>query len=226
MERIPRESLRERVRDAVRERIVEGELEPGAALREATLSAELGVSRTPVREALWQLEREGMVKSAPERGFSVAPLTVEEAESLFPIVGALHGLALREMFARGEGVSANRVMALRVMNAQIREWSSKKVDAAKAFAQDVKWHGLLLAGCGNARLMELIGTHREASRRYDLAYFREAGDGLVSADEHDGILDALERGDVEGASRLLEAHWVSGVGPLRAWLVGKEGEGG
>jgi len=226
MEPIRRESLRERVRDAVRSRIVEGELEPGAALREATLSAELGVSRTPVREALWQLEREGMVRSAPERGFSVAPLTVEEAESLFPIVGALHGLAVRESFEKGDGVSANRVAVLRAMNVEIRERSSERGGAAKAFALDVKWHGLLLAGCGNARLMELIATHREASRRYDLAYFREAGDGLVSADEHDGVLDALERGDWRSASRLLEEHWVSGVAPLRGWLEKKEGEEG
>ena len=93
---IKRESLRDQVRESLRRQIVEGALAPGEALKELELSESLGVSRTPLREALIQLEQDGMVRAGKSRGFSVAPLTVDEVEELFPIVGSLHGLALRE----------------------------------------------------------------------------------------------------------------------------------
>lgn len=214
MAEIKRESLRDQVRKSLRDQIVQGELAPGKPLPEADLSAALGVSRTPLREALLQLEREGMVRAAPPRGFSVAPLTVEEVEELFPIVGALHALALRQAGAPPKP----QLELLSAINTTI----AMEGDAEGVFNQDLKWHGVLLGRCTNTRLMELIGSLHDATRRYDLAYFREAGDALVSAAQHGAILDVLTRGDVATAASLLDAHWRSGMAPLKKWLQNKE----
>ncbi len=211
---LKRESLRDQVRESLRDQIVTGELAPGEPLTEAELSTSLGVSRTPLREALLQLEREGMVRAAPPRGFAVAPLTSSEVEELFPIVGALHALALR---LTGE-VPAAQLDLLRAVNMTI----AMNANAETVFNQDLKWHRLLLVRCPNARLLELIGTLHDATRRYDLAYFREAGDALVSAAQHDAIVELLARGDVNAAAQMLDAHWRSGMAPLKAWLDKKE----
>ena len=216
MGRIQRENLRDKVRDEVRDRIVHGGLAPGSALREPVLSESLGVSRTPLREALLQLEREGMVRSTPARGFRVSPLTVEEVDEIFPVVGALQGLALRQGGAPADG----ELCRLREINDIIATGSA--AGAEVVFAQDIEWHRRLLAPCTNGRLQALIATMHDATKRYDLAYFREAGDARVSASEHAAILDALEGGDTEHAARLLEAHWALSADPLREWLTSKE----
>ncbi len=214
MQPIKRDSLRDQVRESLREKIVEGHLSPGEPLPESDLSAALGVSRTPLREALLQLEREGMVRSAPARGFSVAPLTAAEVDELFPIVGALHALALRQAGTP----TAELLELLRGVNMTIGQPGPPE----GVFNQDLKWHGLLIARCPNRRLIALIDSLHDATRRYDLAYFREAGDALVSATEHEAILETLARGDVNGAALLLDAHWRSGMAPLKTWLSTKE----
>jgi len=198
----------------LRDQIVTGELAPGEPLTEAELSSSLGVSRTPLREALLQLEREGMVRAAPPRGFAVAPLTLDEVEELFPIVGSLHALALRQT----GGVPEAQLDLLRAVNMTIAMDSN----AVTVFNQDLKWHRLLLARCPNARLLTLIDSLHDATRRYDLAYFREAGDAFVSAVQHDAILELLARGDVNAAAQMLDAHWCSGMAPLKKWLKAKE----
>src|SRR5579884_872618 len=88
-------SLRERVYATLRDAIVSGELAPGARLRDQELAGSLGVSRTPVREALQRLEDEGLVETSPRASTRVAPLDARAARDAFPVVAALHALATR-----------------------------------------------------------------------------------------------------------------------------------
>ncbi len=160
--------LRPQIRDTLREWIVIGQLAPGAPLRESTISLELGVSRTPVREALAQLEQEGLVRSTQGCGFSVAPLTVKEMKEVFPIVGSLQATALRY----GGMLSKERIRGLRAMN----EIIGSNGDPRMIVVEDIHWHGLLLSGCTNRRLLHMLDEIEAIVHRYDLAYFAEGGD--------------------------------------------------
>lgn len=91
---IERSSLRTQVGDVVRKWITEGKLRPGIRIQEPKMAAQLGVSRTPLREALFQLERDGLVRSDPGKGFRVVPISVAMIREAYPILGALERLAL------------------------------------------------------------------------------------------------------------------------------------
>ena len=95
MAAIERISLRRQVLEEVRQLILEGRLASGSRIREGELAAEIGVSRTPVREALNSLEREGQVFSDPGKGFTVSELSANEAQELYPLRALLEPLALR-----------------------------------------------------------------------------------------------------------------------------------
>src|SRR5919205_3948281 len=95
LEKIDRIPLRERVYDLVQRAIVSGELHPGQRVRDLDLAAQLGVSRTPVREALQRLEDEGLVETLPGALTRIVPLDAQAAREAFPVVAVLHALATR-----------------------------------------------------------------------------------------------------------------------------------
>ncbi len=156
------------------------------------MSAELGVSRTPVREALLQLEREGIVRSVPAKGFVVAPLSVEEVDDIFPMVSACTGWQLGERVRP----TAAQVQLLRAVNMNIRMGA----DPAGVFVQDLNWHKLLLARCPNKRLLDLIDVMYDATRVRPCV-FREAGDARVSAKGLGGFWIFLVVGMLMGRRR-------------------------
>src|SRR5579862_5739945 len=106
-------SLRERVYEALRQALICGELAPGARLRDAELAARLGVSRTPIREALQRLEDEGLVETSPRASTRVTPLDARAVREAFPVVATLHALATRHAVPR---VTAADLAAMRAAN--------------------------------------------------------------------------------------------------------------
>ena len=208
---LERRPLRDALLTALRERILLGRLEPGAAISEPALAREFGVSRSPLREALFALEGRGLVESAVGRGFAVRPLEARDAEDAYTILATLDGLALRLAGAP----APDDLEALTRINDRIQRSPRR---ARRLFDLDRDWHGLLVARCPNRQLLGMIDDLLTAVRRYDLAYWREAGDILISHAEHDAIVRALGDGDLERAERLLVAHWLRGIEPVVQWL--------
>jgi len=213
---IRRQSLRDQVREALRERIVSGELAPEEVVREAAVSEAMGVSRTPLREAMIQLEREGLVRSAPSKGFSVAPLTAVEAREFFEMAGGIHALALLE----GGSVGAERLAMLRASNEEL----GREGDAAAAVRRDSAWHRALAAGCSNGKITSMVEWLGGVLLRYDLAWARAAPEAARRARGdsagHLAILEALEADDVQGAAGELAKHWRRAKGGGAGWLGG------
>lgn len=214
---IQRSRLRDQLGDELRERIVDGRLGAGQTIREPPLAAELGVSRTPLREALLELEREGLLTSDVGRGFSVAPLTATDVLQMYPILAELHGLALH----LGGAPDKRALRELREINRSIEASVGKP---RRLFDLDRRFHDRLLAACDNAELLALIDTYNTRSRRYDMAYWREYGDATVSVAEHDSILDALGERSPARARKRLVSHWMSCIPRLEAWLNDETGE--
>lgn len=200
---IERRPLREQVRRVVLRRILQGELSGGASMNEAQLAEDLGVSRTPVREALMQLEQEGFLLSDPGRGFFVAPLTVQEVRDVFPLVGVLEGTALRW----AGPPPAEAVARLEAINAELAKVDK---DPENALSLNGQWHRLLIAHCDNQRLRDMIEQLRRQAYRYEYNYFLPgmARTG-TSVGLHRAITDPLRRGDVEAACAAIDQHWLT-----------------
>ncbi|HEX5571243.1 MAG TPA: GntR family transcriptional regulator, partial [Ktedonobacterales bacterium] len=148
-------SLRERVYRALRDALVAGELAPGERLRDQELAARLGVSRTPVREALQRLEDEGLVETAPRALTRVAPLDAVAARESFPVVAALHALGARHGVAR---LSAADIAEMRAANEELAG-AIAALDPAtvrRAIAADDRFHGVLLRAAGNGEITRAL----------------------------------------------------------------------
>jgi DNA-binding GntR family transcriptional regulator len=210
---ITRVPLREQVHRAVVGRILREELPPGARISDSAMAVELGVSRTPVREALLRLEREGFLEVDVGRGFFVKPLSPTEMREMYPILWTLEVLALRTL----PPLSRATLAELDRINAEMAHVGD---DPERRIELDVAWHRALLEGCGNQRLLEMIASVKAVVRRYEYAYMQNAGFIPVSTRTHDEIARAMERGDVEAAAPLLESNWRFGMEEMLEWLEG------
>ena len=191
--------------------ILRGTLPPGGDVNEAELAAQLGVSRTPLREALLGLESEGFLQSAVGRGFSVVPLTERDVEEIYPVLWTLEGLALQS----APLPSPTRVKELSELNAEL-EGLTKSPE--KALALDRKWHALLLSGCRNRLLLDAIRSLKELAERYELAYMRHSGFVPFSAKQHRAVLRALRKKDVGSAVAHLADNWRVSQQFLVPWI--------
>lgn len=192
--------LREDIRQTILDRILSGELPPGSRITESRLASELGVSRTPLREALFSLESEGFVRSDLARGFSVAPLSVREVRESYAILQTLEALALRSI---GQ-LAVTTAPELRRIN---EELAAAAGDSARGQLLDHQWHDALLADCPNKRLLDLIARLKETVSRYERLYMRDATLVAGSVAQHLRVIDALENGDLDQAVHELEENW-------------------
>ena len=205
-----RPNLSEELATELRERIVDGRLPAGERLNEVHLAASLGVSRTPLREALGRLTAEGALTTSPRLGFFVRPLTAEEFRQIYPIRALLDPEALRLA-----GIpSRDRIASLEKRNAALR----RAQDADGVISRDDAWHLELLTGCPNRVLVGLIEQFMRRTRRYEIAYMRERRHVGVATDEHGKILSALRARNLERACDALRRNMQSGVEPILAWL--------
>jgi len=202
---ITRGSLRDEILSRLRSLLVEGDLPPGTRINESTLSRELGVSRTPLREALLLLSTEGLIVCEPARGFLAAPLRVDQARDAWPILAALEVLALRS----SKGVALHRLEHLRSLHAEYE--TAPTLEAARTI--DERWHRVLTSGCSNEALLAQIERGRAIERRYWLATAGVAGRWPQPSwvFQHAAVMEAVDAGDTDAACAALERHWGSSM---------------
>lgn len=206
---VPRRA-RDDVLNLMRRMIAKGELKAGARLEEVELSRRIGVSRTPIREALIALEVEGWVRSVPNKGVSVRPADEQMVCEIYPILGALEAAAMRLV---GPALEA-AIGDLRQLNGQL----ATETRRVRQYQLDAAFHRRLVRDCGNARLLALIETHWAQAGRYDGAATRGTANRDGSCREHEAVIEALAAGDLDAASALLWRHWEHGVEVVRTWL--------
>ncbi|OJX80307.1 MULTISPECIES: GntR family transcriptional regulator [unclassified Leifsonia] len=207
---IERKNLRSQVREELIARMRAGDVRPGESINEVQLAAELGVSRTPLREALIALESEGQIESENGKGFRFVPLSAREFEELCPIIVTLEGLALdlspldelAALGARLGGLAA--------------DFSDDVAQHAVVNRKDDEWHNLMLSACTNRKLLEQIAQVRSAIHRYESLLV--GGEVLVerSAAEHAIIAQHLVERDVPAAKAALAENWTNGMRRLLA----------
>jgi DNA-binding GntR family transcriptional regulator len=198
-----RPPLRDDAREQLLQRIVSGELEPGGRINESQLSLELGLSRTPLREALMTLEREGFVRSEVNRGFIVAAPSSHEAREIYPILWTLEGLALRET-----GLLAGTILPeLERIN---QEFAAVNLEPVQWIKLDTEFHSTLISRCPNARLLELVRSYRQLLQRYEHIQLGDASLIPHSVAQHAIIIQSLRLHDLNTAIAALEQNWRFG----------------
>lgn len=211
LQTLQRPILRESVYQQLRDWIVQGVLEPAEQLRDQELAERLGVSRTPVREALRRLEDEGLVETAKNRWTRVKPINLDEAEQIYPIRAVLDSLALKLAFPHLTKASLN---TMREANLRL-EAALKSADIPAAVEADSAFHDHYVRPCGNLELVEIIRGLRLKHHRLELTYFGSPQLGLVSVREHAGIIDAVVAGHLRQAERRLYRHFHNALSRMK-----------
>jgi DNA-binding GntR family transcriptional regulator len=203
---IARVSLREQVADALRAALVAGELQPGRVYSVPVLAARFEVSATPVREALLDLAKEGLVCAVPNKGYRVVELSASELDEVMQLRLLLEVPAVR---AAAERITTAQIEALRPLAREIAD-AHAAGDLLRHLEADRRFHLEVLAVAGNARLVALVDQLRALSRLYGL---RDPGrDVGASMHEHSELLDLLAEGHAEEAADLMARH----IGHTRA----------
>lgn len=194
--------LREIVFEAIREAIINRTLKPGERLMEIQLAEEMGVSRTPVREAIRKLELEGFLVMIPRKGAYVAGLSMKDIADVFEIRAALEGLAAG---LAAERITEEELEELERLLVKIGECILSN-DLNAVIEQDTEFHDVLFKATRNERLVQIVSNLREQIQRYRTASLSSPGRMKLALEEHKQIVEALSERDVEKAQRLAREH--------------------
>lgn len=208
-------SLRESVTESLRAAIIAGTLKEGTLYSAPALAAAFGVSATPVREAMMDLAREGLVETLKNKGFRITTMSDRELDELTeirlllepPVVGDVAGAI------PPSGIQVLRSMADRIVEA------AREGDLAEYLAADREFHAELLRYAGNSQLVELATSLRTRTRLYGLKTLSESNRLAGSAQEHHELLDLIETGNGPAAKELMRRHISHARG---LWATGEQ----
>ncbi len=194
--------LRDVVFHTLRKAILKGELNPGERLMEIQLAQRLGVSRTPVREAIRKLELEGLVRMMPRRGAVVAEITVQDLEDVLEVRAALEELAVRKACEHMEEEQLRNLK--RAANEFKRTLEGS--DLLACVEADMAFHEIIYDAAQNQRLQQMLQHLREQMYRYRLEYLKDKRMHRLLVEEHDTIRRALKKRDAAKAGSAMRIH--------------------
>ncbi|HJA65969.1 GntR family transcriptional regulator [Lachnoclostridium sp. An169] len=194
--------LRDVVFNTLRRAILRGELKPGERLMEIQLANKLGVSRTPIREAIRKLELEGLVLMIPRKGAEVAEITEKNLRDVLEVRCALEELAVQLACER---IDEEGVKELRDAGLHFKEVLDSD-DITQIAQADEAFHDVIFTATGNSRLIQLLNNLREQMYRYRIEYLKKKECYPILIAEHKEILDAIAGRDKERATRVTSQH--------------------
>ncbi len=194
--------LRDVVFQTIRKSILTGELKPGERLMELHLADKLGVSRTPIREAIRMLELEGLVTMIPRRGAEVAQITEKNLREVLEVRSALDALAVELACER---ITQEELDSLKRACDHFAE-ETRQGDANRVARADVALHDIILAASRNDRLVQMIGNVSQQMYRYRLEYVKDEKHYEQLITEHRKIYEAIRDRDKEGGARAIRLH--------------------
>lgn len=207
--------LRDVVFNTLREAILKGELKSGERLMEIQLANKLGVSRTPIREAIHMLEQEGLVVTVPRKGAEVAKMTLKDMEDVLEIREALDELASQVACQR---ISTEQLERLREKK-QAFENSLKSGDVKLIAEADVGFHDVIYEATGNPKLVNLLSNLREQIYRYRVEYLKDSENYPVLIEEHEEIYRSLEERNEEAAILAIREHVMNQATAVKEVIV-------
>jgi DNA-binding GntR family transcriptional regulator len=208
--------------EVIREAIIDGRLGPGARLKEEELARELGMSRTPVREALLLLQSEGLVESIPRRGATVRSYAVDDLDDMYQLRAVLEGYAARRAATR---ISADVVALLEESCARFDRLRASD-DPRDLVKENLFFHNVILDAAGSGRLVPLVRKVIELPLVYRSFYWYSPEQKLISEHYHKQLTRALGAGDAKRAEMIMTEHVLEARDFLLAELAADEEERG
>ena len=194
--------LRDVVFNTLRQAILKGELEPGERLMEIQLADRLGVSRTPIREAIRKLELEGLVLMIPRKGAEVAKISEKNLRDVLEVRRSLEELATELACQR---MSPEDLQELEAAQDEFRQ-AIQEAAFMKVTESDEHYHDVIYQGTGNTRLVQILNNLQEQMYRYRLEYIKDTAKHQILLVEHDHILRALKECRVTEAKAAMREH--------------------
>ena len=194
--------LRDVVFKTLRQGILTGELKPGERLMEIHLANKLGVSRTPIREAIRKLELEGLVTMIPRRGAEVAQITEKSMKDVLEVRKVLDNLSVELACER---ITEEEKEMLKNACVDFEE-AVKTGDFAKIAKTDVAFHDIIVTATRNIRLSQMVNNLAEQMYRYRFEYIKDSSQHARLVQEHEEICQGILAGDKKKALEAIEAH--------------------
>jgi len=194
--------LRDVIFSALREAIITGELKPGERLMEVNLAAKMGVSRTPVREAIRKLELEGLIINAPRKGAYVANLSVKNIMDVLEVRSSLDGLATELAAVR---ITEDELKELRQVQVQFVS-NAEKENLQGLIKKDIEFHDIIYGASRNDKLIQIANNLREQILRFRIIYLKDYGSPKDIVKEHDEIIAAIASRNVEKSQEAARLH--------------------
>ena len=207
---IDRTPLCAQVRMEILEKMRTGQVQPGDPINEIQLAKELGVSRTPLREALIKLESMGQIASIPGKGFHYRKFSAKEFREITPIIVELEGLAL-DLSPKDELIKLSKELIR-----QAKAFKQEDAEYQLITSKDDMWHELMISACPNAVLVDLITRVRQTLHQYESLLVTEKVVVHRVAAEHQKIAEALSKGDLTAAKKALRENWFNSVDRILA----------
>lgn len=201
--KIKRTFARQEAYIKLRNWILDGTLAPGEKLSDKELATQLGVSRTPIREALLRLEDEGLVKTKPNSSTLVSSIDFHNAFHLYSIVWTLELLALSQAFG---AITEAHIQKMVDANERFLQ-SMKTRDRNSALDADYDFHSVFVHLSENTEIEKIISDLKAKLKRLDLFYFDKLKNAVLSYDEHKQLIDALQQKDLSLSLKALENNW-------------------
>ena len=202
--------LRDVVFNTLREAILKGELKPGERLMELQLASKLGVSRTPIREAIRMLEQEGLAVTMPRKGAEVAKMTLKDMEDVL------------EAKIACKKISDEQLANLKTIKDEFKR-SMDSGDVKKIAEEDVKFHDAIYEATNNAKLVSMMNNIREQMYRYRVEYLKDPKNYPMLVKEHDAIYRALEARNMELVTTEMHTHVANQAVAVKA-VIQKQDE--
>lgn len=198
-------SLRGRVFHKIREDILNGKYKQNEELREATIGAELGVSRTPVREAFRQLELEGLLTMIPNKGVYVNGITAKDVRDIYMIRSSLEGLCAKWATQNIKPEQLNEIEE----NVYLSQFHESKGHFEQMAELDNRFHEILYESCDSKMLEHLLRDFHQYVFRIRRMTLASENRGHASTDEHRQIMEAIKAGDADKAEKLANLHMIN-----------------
>lgn len=194
--------LRDVVFNTLREAILTGDIEPGERLMEIKLADKLGVSRTPIREAIRMLQLEGLVNMTPRKGTVVAEISKEDLKNVLEVRKVLEELAVEKAC---ENITEKEICELKD---NLKEFKSaiKKKNPSDIAKIDVIFHDIIYKATGNDRLIQILFNIREQMYRYRLEYIKDQDTRQTVVKDHENLIEAILNKNVDDAKRIIVGH--------------------
>lgn len=203
--------LRDVVFQTLEQAILLGDLKPGERLMEIQLANRLGVSRTPIREAIHKLELEGLVVLVPRKGAQVASITAKDLNDVLEVRCGLEELAVELACLR---ITPEELAALKKTCAEFKAAVYAR-DIAGIAVKDIDFHDIICKASHNDRLVQMLGNIRQQMYRYRVEYIKDITSHKNLIDEHEALVRFIENKDIENAKKEMKAHITNQVNAIK-----------